>query len=73
MCATYKSNGSKTSYSHPSNSNKENTNSSKKVMWKKNGNENYTAELTNLLGKMISQAQKSNPMSDESDHQKHKQ
>ena len=68
MRQTFESSQGKTSYSRPSNSHHDNN--KKSVSWQKNTKENYAAELTTILGKMINQVAekgKSNPASETSD------
>ena len=56
MRETFENSKGTTSYTRPSNS--DSNHNHKKVTWKKNtnSNDNYAAELTNLLGKMIEKA-----------------
>ena len=57
MCLTFNCSKDITSYTCPSNSSESHNNSkNKNVLWKKNTNDSYAAELTNLLGKMIKNA-----------------
>lgn len=69
MRQTFESNKGSTSYTRPSNSDKQNQ-KNKNVSWKKPTNDNYAVELRNLLGKMIDEAAtgKSSPAEGNSDN-----